>query len=59
MKKKPLSFEEKRIRLLSVFHESKEVFNIHELEKIGPKKGIVFQSVKEVLQSLTADELVE
>lgn len=53
MKKKPLSFDEKRERLLSIFHEKvysylhysinlfqKEVFNLKELEKLGGKAGI-------------------
>lgn len=38
----------------------KEVFQLKELEKIAPKeKGIVIQSVKEVLQMLVDDGLVE
>jgi hypothetical protein len=36
------------------------VFLLKELEKIAPKeKGIVMQSVKEVLQSLVGDDLVD
>ncbi|KIY62139.1 meiotic nuclear division protein 1, partial [Cylindrobasidium torrendii FP15055 ss-10] len=50
-----LSAEEKRIKLLEIFHET-----LKELEKLGPKmKGIVSQSVKEVLQSLVDDGLVQ
>ncbi|KAH0827738.1 Mnd1 family-domain-containing protein [Lanmaoa asiatica] len=50
-----LSAEEKRVKLLEIFHES-----LKELEKLGPKlKGIVSQSVKEVLQSLVDDGLVQ
>ena len=51
---KPLSFDEKRQRLLRIFHErvrtnkylfnslliKKEVLNLKELEKYGPKEGI-------------------
>jgi len=59
MKKKGLSFEEKRKRLLNIMHEKKEVMNLKELEKLGPKSGIVLQSVKEVLDSLCSDYLVE
>ncbi|THH21318.1 hypothetical protein EW146_g189 [Bondarzewia mesenterica] len=50
-----LSAEEKRVKLTEIFHES-----LKELEKLGPKlKGIVSQSVKEVLQSLVDDGLVQ
>jgi len=59
MKKKALSFDEKRERLLNIFHERKEVFNLKELEKLGGKAGIVPQTVKEVLESLISDNLVE
>jgi len=55
-----LSAEEKRVKLLEIFHESKDFFQLKELEKLGPKlKGIVSQSVKEVLQSLVDDGLVQ
>ncbi|KAF8629667.1 hypothetical protein AX17_005606 [Amanita inopinata Kibby_2008] len=55
-----LSTEEKRIRLLEIFHETKDFFQLKELERLGPKmKGIVSQSVKEVLQSLADDGLVQ
>ncbi|KIL66182.1 hypothetical protein M378DRAFT_75652, partial [Amanita muscaria Koide BX008] len=54
-----LSAEEKRIRLLEIFHETKDFFQLKELEKLGPKnKGIVSQTVKEVLLSLVDDGLV-
>ncbi|RUP50982.1 meiotic nuclear division protein 1 [Jimgerdemannia flammicorona] len=59
MSKKGLSTAEKRKRLEGLFHETKEFFQLKELEKIAPKKkGIVTQSVKEVLQSLVDDNLV-
>ncbi len=48
-RKKPLSFDEKRVRLLKIFHTRKEVLNLKEAEKLGKKAGIVPQSVKEVL----------
>ncbi|EJD03047.1 meiotic nuclear division protein 1, partial [Fomitiporia mediterranea MF3/22] len=55
-----LSAEEKRVRLLEIFHETKDFFQLKELEKLGPKmKGIVQQSVKEVLQGLVDDSLVQ
>ncbi|KII92401.1 hypothetical protein PLICRDRAFT_133971 [Plicaturopsis crispa FD-325 SS-3] len=54
-----LSAEDKRVKLLEIFHESKDYYQLKELEKLGPKlKGIVSQSVKEVLQSLVDDDLV-
>ncbi|KAL1735568.1 Mnd1 family-domain-containing protein [Schizophyllum commune] len=50
-----LSAEEKRVKMLEIFHET-----LKELEKIAPKtKGIVSQSVKEVVQSLVDDGLVQ
>ncbi|KAF9531619.1 meiotic nuclear division protein 1 [Crepidotus variabilis] len=55
-----LSAEEKRVKLLEIFHESRDFYQLKELEKLGPKlKGIVSQSVKEVLQSLVDDGLVQ
>ncbi|KAI0051904.1 meiotic nuclear division protein 1 [Auriscalpium vulgare] len=55
-----LSAEEKRVKLLEIFHETKDFYQLKELEKLGPKmKGIVSQSVKEVLQSLVDDNLVQ
>ncbi|KAH8083747.1 Mnd1 family-domain-containing protein [Cristinia sonorae] len=55
-----VSAEEKRVRLLEIFHESKDFYQLKELEKLAPKlKGIVSQSVKDVLQSLVDDGLVQ
>ncbi|KAG2074648.1 meiotic nuclear division protein 1 [Suillus decipiens] len=55
-----LSLEEKRTKLLEIFHESANFYQLKELEKLGPKlKGIVSQTVKEVLQSLVDDGLVQ
>ncbi|CAG8443713.1 9699_t:CDS:2 [Ambispora gerdemannii] len=59
MPPKGLSAAEKRRRLEELFHETKEFYQLKELEKIAPKqKGIVMQSVKDVLQSLIDDNLV-
>lgn len=59
-KRKGVSFEEKRIRLLQLFYERKEFFTLKELEKITAKeKGIVAQAVKDVLQTLVDDGLVK
>ncbi|GAB0493485.1 hypothetical protein MMPV_004768 [Pyropia vietnamensis] len=58
-KRKGLSLEEKREKMVELLHETAEFFTLKELEKIAPKrKGIVFQSVKEVLQSLVDDGIV-
>lgn len=34
------------------------VLQLKELEKLGPKKGVISQSVKDVVQSLVDDDLV-
>lgn len=58
-KRKGLSFDEKREKLLELFAETSEFFTLKELEKIAPKrKGITAQTVKEVLQSLVDDDAV-
>lgn len=55
-KKKGLSFEEKRTRLKQLFLETKQVFTLKELTKVASKeKGIVAQTVEEVLKSLLDD----
>ncbi|PAV79170.1 hypothetical protein WR25_24176 isoform B [Diploscapter pachys] len=59
-RKKGLSLDEKRSKMLELFYESKEFFQMKELEKIAPKqKGVIAQSVKDVVQSLVDDGLVE
>ncbi|XP_054267552.1 meiotic nuclear division protein 1 homolog [Macrosteles quadrilineatus] len=59
-KRKGVSAEEKRTRMLQLFYEKKEFFSLKELEKIAPKeKGIIAQSVKDVVQSLVDDGLVD
>lgn len=40
--------------ILNFSHE----FQLKELEKLGPKKGIISQTVKDVVQSLVDDDLV-
>ena len=37
-KKKGLSFEEKRKRMLDIFYDSKDFYLLKELEKIAPKQ---------------------
>ncbi|TWW58848.1 meiotic nuclear division protein 1 homolog [Takifugu flavidus] len=59
-KKKGLSLEEKRTRMMEIFFETKDVFQLKDIEKIAPKtKGISPMTVKEVLQSLVDDNMVD
>jgi hypothetical protein len=57
-KRKGLSVDEKRERMLEIFHESADVFVLKDIEKLSAKKGIISQTVKEVLQTLVDDDLV-
>ncbi|KAL3535662.1 hypothetical protein ACH5RR_004123 [Cinchona calisaya] len=57
-KKRGLSLDEKREKMLQIFYESQDFFLLKELEKLGPKKGVISQSVKDVVQSLVDDDLV-
>ncbi|KAJ9688248.1 hypothetical protein PVL29_014121 [Vitis rotundifolia] len=57
-KKRGLSLDEKREKMLEIFYESQNFFLLKELEKLGPKKGVISQSVKDVVQSLVDDDLV-
>ncbi|XP_075889910.1 meiotic nuclear division protein 1 homolog [Nelusetta ayraudi] len=59
-KRKGLSLEEKRSRMMEIFFESKDVFQLKDIEKIAPKtKGIAPMTVKDVLQSLVDDNMVD
>nr|XP_020495346.1 meiotic nuclear division protein 1 homolog [Labrus bergylta] len=59
-KKKGLSLEEKRTRMMEIFFETKDVFQLKDIEKIAPKqKGISPMTVKDVLQSLVDDNMVD
>jgi len=59
-KKRGLSLDEKRKGMLEIFYEKKEFFQLKELEKIAPKeKGIITQSVKDVVQGLVDDCMVD
>ncbi|XP_037595609.1 meiotic nuclear division protein 1 homolog [Cebus imitator] len=52
-KKKGLSAEEKRTCKMEIVFETKDVFQLKDLEKIAPKeKGVTSMSVTEVCQSL-------
>lgn len=59
-KKRGLSLEDKRKGMMEIFYESKDFFQLKELEKIAPKeKGIVQGSVKDVVQSLVDDGMID
>ncbi|XP_060950584.1 meiotic nuclear division protein 1 homolog [Limanda limanda] len=59
-KKRGLSLEEKRTRMMEIFFETKDVFQLKDIEKIAPKsKGISPMTVKDVLQSLVDDNMVD
>ncbi|KAJ7565272.1 hypothetical protein O6H91_02G054600 [Diphasiastrum complanatum] len=57
-KKRGLSLQEKREQILQIFYESQDFFLLRELEKLGPRKGVISQTVKDVVQSLVDDDLV-
>ena len=45
---------------MEIFYERKEIFQLKELEKLGPKeKGVTAQSVKDIVQSLVDDGKVD
>ncbi|KAG2234432.1 hypothetical protein INT48_007180, partial [Thamnidium elegans] len=56
--RKGVSADEKRKRIESIFHETGEFYQLKDIEKLGPKRGVVSQSVKEVLMGLVDDGLV-
>ncbi|CAL8125032.1 unnamed protein product [Orchesella dallaii] len=59
-KRKGVSLEDKRKRMLELFYEKKDVFQLKELEKLGPaEKGVIAQSVKDVVQALVDDGYVD
>ncbi|XP_011136427.2 meiotic nuclear division protein 1 homolog isoform X2 [Harpegnathos saltator] len=58
-KRRGVSLDEKRIRMLQIFYQKREFFTLKEIENIALKeKGIVVQSVKDILQALVDDDLV-
>ncbi|KAJ3110335.1 hypothetical protein HDU96_006719 [Phlyctochytrium bullatum] len=59
MKRRALSADEKKRRLLELFHESLDFWTLKDLEKAATKdKGIVSNTVKEILEMLVADNEV-
>ncbi|CAM9410827.1 unnamed protein product [Sphacelaria rigidula] len=59
MVRKGLSAEEKREKILGIYHSTKAVFNLKEIEKAASKLGVVSQTVKDVNQALVDDGLVD
>lgn len=57
-KKRGLSADDKRAVLLKIYHQSKEPFNLKEIESLGSKAGVVMQTIKDINQSLTDDSFV-
>jgi hypothetical protein len=58
-KKKGLSMEEKQERILKIYYREKTCLSLKEIEKMGVKAGVTYQSIKEVNQSLVDDNFVE
>jgi len=42
-KRKGMSLEEKRKTILAIYHESKDVMNLKEIESLASKRGVVLQ----------------
>eukprot|EP00898_Chlorokybus_atmophyticus_P002844 jgi/Chlat1/3560/Chrsp234S03593 len=42
-----------------MFRETADFFQLKDVEKLGSKKGIITQAIKDVLQSLLDDDLVQ
>ena len=59
MGKKGVSADEKRARLLAMFHTSRAVYTKKEVERDGAKLGILSQAVEGVLKDLCGDDLVK
>ncbi|CAO3623869.1 unnamed protein product [Mucor fragilis] len=55
---KGLSVDEKRKRIISLFHDSGEFYQLKDIEKLGVKKGVTSQSIKDILMGLVDDGLV-
>lgn len=51
--------EEKCKKVLELFTESEDVYQLKEIEKMAPRKGVISQSVKECMTQLVADNLLE
>ncbi|KAM7540989.1 hypothetical protein Aperf_G00000035986 [Anoplocephala perfoliata] len=59
-KKRGLSFDEKREKMIEFFYEKKDFYTLKELERLCNKeKGIPSMTVKDILMSLVFDGLVD
>mmetsp|Transcript_30148 Transcript_30148/g.85127 ORF Transcript_30148/g.85127 Transcript_30148/m.85127 type:complete len:209 (-) Transcript_30148:80-706(-) len=57
-KKRGLSLEDKKEKIMEIFYESSDVFLFKEIEKLAVKKGVTFQSVKDVVQDLVDSDIL-
>lgn len=58
-RRKPLSASEKQVKILEIFTETKDIFNLKEIEKIASRdKGVTLNTVKEILDMMVDDGLV-
>lgn len=58
MVRKGLSAEEKRERILAIYHSAKSIFNLKEIEKAASKQGVVTQTVKVRFKARTVQWLM-
>jgi len=58
-KKKGLTFDEKRQKLIDVYYEKKEPLNLKEVEKYGTKKGISNAAILTLFLSLACHQRSE
>ena len=58
-KRKRLSAKEKAIKLLEIYHTSKDVFTLQQIEKAGAAAGVVMNTIKDINQELVNDGQVE
>ena len=58
-KRKRLSAKEKAVKLLEIYHISKDVFTLQQIEKAGVQVGVVMNTIKDINQDLVNDGQVE
>lgn len=58
-KSKPVGREEKQARLLKIFHESQDFYQLKDLERLAKEKGLNQNQVKEILNLLVDDGLID
>ncbi|KAH9286885.1 Meiotic nuclear division protein 1 -like protein [Echinococcus granulosus] len=59
-RRRGLSLDEKRNKMMELFYEKNEFFTLRELERLSHKeKGIPSMTVKDILMSLVSDGLVD